>query len=240
MDCIIFCQHYIQEKQEMQQILLSYIDREENTEEYYQNLCTFIEKQFTKDKSELKIFLNLLTRIANYHFRSSDFFSKIEKIIFDLKEDIMKLMTNSEIFNLFQSNKRILLFLIENKIIIIDYYIYLKIYEKDNYLAYFYPEISDYSKNNKSEQLKLSSDKIKPIINTNIEDFKLKRKIGENDAYICQLIRNDDIDSFISYFNKNNIYINSYIENSVFDTNYYIFQTKSESICCICISSSVM
>lgn len=207
MDCITFCQHYIQEKQEMQQILLSYIDREENTEEYYQNLCTFIEeKQFTKDKSELKIFLNLLTRIANYHFRSSDFFCKIEKIIFDLKEDIMKLMTNSEIFNLFQSNKRILLFLIENKIIIIDYYIYLKIYEKDNYLAYFYPEISDYSKNNKSEQLKLSSDKIKPIINTNIEDFKLKRKIGENDAYICQLIRNDDIDNFISYFKKQHLY----------------------------------
>ena len=118
----------------------------------------------------------------------------------------MKLMTNSEIFNLFQSNKRILLFLIENKIIIIDYYIYLKIYEKDNYLAYFYPEISDYSKNNKSEQLKLSSDKIKPIINTNIEDFKLKRKIGENDAYICQLIRNDDIDNFISYFKKQHLY----------------------------------
>lgn len=34
MDCITFCQHYIQEKQEMQQILLNYFDDEDNIEEY--------------------------------------------------------------------------------------------------------------------------------------------------------------------------------------------------------------
>ena len=230
MDCISFTQHYIQEKQEMQQTLLNYIDNEENVEEYYSNLLTFIKvKQITEDKSELKIFLNLLIRIANFHYRSSDFFNKIEKILYDFKEDIMKHLTNSEIFNLFQSNKRILLFLFENKIIIFDHYIYLKIYEEDEYLSYFYPEISDYNKNNKSEGLKLSSDTMKPLIeliSSNIEEFNSKRKIGENDTYICQLIRNDDIDGFISYFNKNNISINSDIQNSIFDTNHFMSHFK--------------
>ena len=114
MDCITFCQHKIPEKQEMQQILLNYIDDEDNIEEYYQNLCFYIkEKHFVEDKSELKIFLNLLTRNSNYHFRKSDFFNKIVKIILDFKEDILEQMTNSVIFNIYQSNKRILLFLFE-------------------------------------------------------------------------------------------------------------------------------
>ena len=228
MSSITFDQHYIQDKKEMQQLLLNYIDGEENLEEYYQNLYTYIkEKQFSNSKSELKIFLNLLTKIANFHYRSTDFFNKIEKIIFIFKEDILKYLTNSEIFNLFQSNKRILLFLFESNILILDYYIFLKIYEDDDYLCYFYPEISAYSIKNKLEKLKLISSKMKPLfelINSNLDDFKNKRKIGENDTYICQIIRNDDIDHFISYLNKNNISLVDHIPNSIHETNHFIYQ----------------
>ena len=53
-------------------------------------------------------------------------------------------------------------------------------YEKANYLDYFYPEIKGFNK--KIIYKKLPS------------DFENKRKIGENDDNICQIIRNDSIE----------------------------------------------
>ena len=37
------------------------------------------------------------------------------------------------------------------------------------------------------------------------ENFYELRKIGENESYICKLIREDSVKEFIVYMNKNNI-----------------------------------
>ena len=41
------------------------------------------------------------------------------------------------------------------------------------------------------------------------ENFQEKRKAGENDELICYLIRNDLLDDFIIYVNKNSFSIDS-------------------------------
>ena len=73
---------YIQEKKDIQNNLLRYIDDEGNIEENYRNLITKIQIQkISENISETQIFFKLLVKIADYHFRAKDFFSKIEKII---------------------------------------------------------------------------------------------------------------------------------------------------------------
>lgn len=67
--------------------------------------------------------LNLIAQIANNHYRYNNFIHKIEKLILFLKQDIKRNYSNSDIFDIFKYNKRILLFLIEQKILIFDEYV---------------------------------------------------------------------------------------------------------------------
>ncbi len=65
-----------------------------------------------------------------------------------MKQDLQKYFTNSEIFEIFKNNKRILLFLIEGRVIIIDEYIVSRItsyeFDRKNYREYFLPEIKPF------------------------------------------------------------------------------------------------
>ena len=47
----------------------------------------------------------------------------------------------------------------------------------------------------------------------------MKRKNGVNDHYICKLIREDSVEDFISYVNKNNILLDGQIPCSIFETS---------------------
>ena len=88
-----------------------FLEKEENLEENLQNFQKIInEVKIEDDKHQLKIVLNILSKISNSHYRSSNFISKIEKILQLFKESLSKNFTNSEIFNIFKNNKRILLF----------------------------------------------------------------------------------------------------------------------------------
>ena len=60
------------------------------------------------------------------------------------------------------------------------------------------------------------------------EDFYEKRKIGENDEKICQLIQKDSIKDFIVHVHKNSNNLNSSINPSIYETN--IFLLKNEGI----------
>ena len=65
-----------------------------------------------EDKHELRLFLRLINEISNNHQRSSNLINKIEKILDQIQKDIKKYFTNSQIFELFKENLRILLFLV--------------------------------------------------------------------------------------------------------------------------------
>lgn len=109
---------YIEKKKYIQKAVLNFIDCNENNEESYDNLSFFIKEQYDQEnRCELKIVLHFILEIANNYYRNSAFFNKIDQIIIALKNQIMHLFSNYEIFSIFKGNKRILLLLFKEKII---------------------------------------------------------------------------------------------------------------------------
>ena len=188
-------------------------------EERYQNLIQVIKDQKIKeDKYDLIILLNIIVKISNNINRHSTFFNRIAKILLELKETIKQTFTNHELFNLFKSNKVLLLFLFKEEMIKIDYFIINIIqsekYKKKNYPSYFAPEIAGDDKNQVSDEL----------FNKDPELFEEYRKNGENTDEIAVLIRKDLIDEFITYVSQKEYPLNSKIEDSLFETNSYLLK----------------
>lgn len=65
-----------------------------------------------------------------------------------------------------------------------------------------------------------------------IEDSKREEKflIGENDSYICELIRNDSVQEFIKYVNQSNISLFSEIKYSMYETNAFLMKHATSLI----------
>ena len=206
----------------IQKNLLDLIDEENEIEECYQNILHLFEDYKIKDDQCFLIsILLLISKISDNHNRSINFFEKIMKIILYFKEPIKNNISNLQIFNIFKENKRLLLSLIEEKIIFLDENIISKIsstnYQNMGYSKYFSPEIKIYEKK-ESEKTE------------NFDDFNKKRKIGENDRYFLQLIQKDLIEEFIIFVNKNDYSLKSTINPSIFETNLFLIGRKTSLI----------
>lgn len=115
---------YLEKKKMIQDSIHEYIIEEERTEEIYQNIeQNFEEQQIQKSKQDLQELLHLISEISNNHNRKNNFLSKILKIILHFTEEISNYFSNTEIFNIFKNNKKILLFLFEEGLIKPDSYI---------------------------------------------------------------------------------------------------------------------
>ena len=197
------------------QILQLINDNDAEQETFTKLITLFEDSKISENKHELESVLYLLLKIANNYHRSANFFLKIDQILLFFKNEILKYYTNEEIYHFFKRNKRILLFLIENKILILDASIGDRMADQSDYLNYFMPQL-------------------KPIVPISFKDefllyvkelagnFGDKQKAGENDSLICELIRKDSIDDFIIYIHKNNISLNSEIKPSIFETNQFL------------------
>lgn len=62
------------------------------------------------------------------------------------------------------------------------------------------------------------------------DDFYEKRKIGENDNEICEIIRKDSIEEFITYVKKTNYSLSSRIKPSIYETNVSLLYSKPNLI----------
>ena len=198
---------------------ISFLDESGDAEENYGNLITsFKNHTISKDQIEFKSFLHFVSKIANNHYRTNKFLDKIMQIINFFSSEIKDFFSNSEIFQIFKSNKLILLFLFESKILTLDYSILKQIregkYANYNYHKYFAPEIKPI---NRSQKFDYNS------IDITAEYLK-NRKIGENEDYICKLIREDLIEEFIVYVNKHNYLLDSKIKESIFETNLFLLK----------------
>ena len=200
---------YLTTMYNMQEAILSYLDG--NEEDGFEKVKNQINQQNINDKDHGLIeILHLLVTIANNHYRTPNFFTKIEQILLFYKEKIEK-FPNYRLFNIFKSNKRLLLFLFNEKMITIDdniFYYIDSFQDKNIFFDYFLPEIISF-KNMKTDV-------------KNIELFKEKRKIGENDSKICEIIRKDSIHEFVTYINQTNLSIDQPIKHSIFETNYLL------------------
>ena len=210
-------QSYIKKQTDLQASLLEYIEGEMNLEEKFQNFSYLISfNEILKDRNEFIETIQLLVAISCNHHRSPTFFEKIENFLLSIKDEIHQHLTNQEIFKIFNKNKRILLFLVEQKILdpnSIKFDVKIDPEKKVDLLLYMYPEFKKLSKNKSI---------YKAVKKFDSQYFQEKRKIGENEQYICQLIRDDMIDEFISHVNQNEIDLSMTIGPSIFETNSFL------------------
>lgn len=211
-------QKYLEAMKNIQNNLLDFINNDE-AEENYQNLISiFTDQKIQEDGDQLKSVLYLICKVSENIYRPPKFFSKIERILLFLKESIKRSFSNSEIFDIFKKQKRILLFLFKEKILIMNQHIYSQIISnklmRKNYHKYLLPEILPFL--NK----KTSISKEIP------EKFEERRIIGENHNYICEIIRKDLIGDFIIYVEKESIVLDSLIETSIYETNPFLLNKK--------------
>ena len=97
-----------------------------------------------------------------------------------------------------------------------------------HYIVYFLPEIKRFI--NKQEAKMISRELSKQNIKEN-SIFNEKRKIGENDNYICELIRKDLVDEFIIFINQRNLSITkTKIKASPFETNLLLIKNEPSLI----------
>lgn len=109
-------QNFIDKMKNIHAELLEYIKRQDNDDEkYFEKLKYF-------NQHELRLFLRSLSQIANDYQRNPHFFEKIEKILKLIKNEVTNNYSNTELINIFLDNKRIILFLINENIINVDYY----------------------------------------------------------------------------------------------------------------------
>lgn len=202
-------QAYIAKMKSIQGALLELLDNSEYSESDLQQFTKMITDQNVQDEM-LKDFLHLLSKMSADHQRSPYLIKKVEYILAFLKKEIISKFSNTSLFNIFKKNKRILLFLIKEKLIKIDEYVHGFMSDHNDYIDYFAPELISYMSNEaKNEE----------------EDdlFEENRRIGENHNYICKLIRDDSAKEFISHVNTANLPIKkAKIQQSCFETNWFL------------------
>lgn len=192
-------QRCIDEKKHFYDVLLNFIVDEEYDKAKFDKLCKLlVEQHIQKNKTEFIHFLKTVLCIADNHHRQPSFFNNIEQILIYIKDELKQTLSNDEIYIFFQSNKQIVLILFKEKIIIPTINIWYQINTLTQpYLSlfsdFYIPELGQFmekGENNKIEKW---------------TDYDKKRLVGENDSYICELIRNDSAIEFISYVNRSKI-----------------------------------
>ena len=226
----------------IQKLLLDFLEDESNSEENYEILIKNIaDQKIIDDKYEFKSLLYLINNIGKNHQRVCNFICKIEQILSNFKIEILNYFSNSEIFKIFEDNKRVLLFLIQEKIINIDGNIVNQITKMEfidkKYPQYFGPEIQPFlteeftsgilKTRNDPMSFYLTNKWIREALEEVQSDFYDKRKQGENDNYLCELIRLNKTKEFIVYVNKNNISLQNCIPISIFETNSFLLNNKT-------------
>lgn len=226
---------YIDDKKLLYDAILDIFDTSEDylDQNKIQALKRIIDNKKPEENiEEMKEFLQIIKNIADNYHREGNFIQNVITILQYFDEKIKQTLTNDEIFDLFQDNKIVLLYLFKNKMITISDEIYLNILNKidlngTKYRHFFYPEIKEYIGDEKINDIKNELLAIDPNI---FDNFEEKREKGENASYICSLIQEDKVEEFISYVNQTNISLNSQIPASLFETNSFLISKKQTLI----------
>ena len=112
---------YMHSRELVESSLMEFLKNSDDLEENYENLIRiFNDYKIDENSQDLKDVLNIIISFSNNYPRNLLFFSKIEKIILFFKPKIMKFWSNIEKFHIFRTNKRILLFALNEKIVTLD------------------------------------------------------------------------------------------------------------------------
>lgn len=212
-------QSFIQKMKSFEEKFLEFVEDESIGETEFNSEIE--DSDIKSNINELDEMLHMISKIAKNHFRNPQFLQKISQILLYLKEDIHQNYTNFEIFRLFQNNKPILLFLLQQQILIPDQHISRVFntdkYVKRNYPIYFFKEFQSFYTNKRQKQI--GSELKSREDYQNDEKFEQNRLKGENESYLCSLIRDDMVEDFIIYQNRANFSLKSSIVPSIFESN---------------------
>ena len=216
---------FIRNKLETYSSIIDFIDSSENTD-IKSFIKNFNNQDIFKNQKETISLLHSLSKIAENHHRLPYFLDKLGKIIQYLIQKIRSDISDFKIYQIFKNNKFILLFLLEQKIIQADEKIITDIMitnDKNDfkYSHYLYSGIKSFIN---EDQKKMIESEIEPKYDGDITNFEKKCRIGENDSYLCSLIRQDSVEEFIAYINRNNTSLSSRIPPSIFETNLFLMQ----------------
>ena len=231
-------QDYLNQKKEYYKHLLDFID---GLNVSFQNLKNLLEN-YIENPSEFQSFLHLLLTISQNHHRNPDFYLRIKQILLLVKDKIKHSFTNAEIFDFFKNDKQILLFLLEEKILVqdenINKYLLAKWLRNNTHLRHFFITELQSTVNQKVVEEEedydddfdgfydYEDDDLLKISEEQSINYDEKRHIGENDTKICELIRKDLIEEFTSFVTENKVQISSEINHSIFETNPLLIDNK--------------
>ncbi|KAK8847967.1 hypothetical protein M9Y10_019018 [Tritrichomonas musculus] len=203
----------------VQKYFLVYLDKDTNIRSNFQNLYYSIKFQkILVDEHKMREFLYLVSEISSNHYRTPSFFSKIEEILKKISKEITKIISSEDIFNIFCNNYRILLFLFKEKIIQPNINLItrlLNINDSEEIRKCFNIKNNPKLSREKNDEISINE----AVITSEIP------KYGENNDEICQIIRNDSIDDFLS----KKVNINLTFEPSIYETNEFL-KDKTPSI----------
>ena len=215
-----YIDRYIDIMRNIQDEILKAFDPKKDSESLKDDLIYNLSKfNILNNNDVFRSFLHLLSKIYENRHQFQDNLKIIESIIIHYKKYILDIFQNCEIFTIFKNDNRLLLFLINSEILKIDKFV-INAMKNEKYSSFFFPEIKDF--------LKISQkSKIEAMMT---DDFLEKRQIGENHSYICQLIRNDSIDQFITHISQTNLPLSYEIEDSIFETNSFLIGIRPNLI----------
>ena len=105
-------------KKRIYNLIIEFFDNEDDEKQPYFNLINkFKIFQIKMTKEDFKEILFMIIFISRHHHRSPNFFGKIQNILIYFSKFMKKNFTNMEIFTLFSTEKRILLFLIKKNLL---------------------------------------------------------------------------------------------------------------------------
>lgn len=212
-----------QKKKEIYSHILNFIDNIHNSNDDFQVLANiFTKNNISQNQEELINIFSCIISIIKNHRRHPCFFKNICNIILYFSTDIPKIFSKETLFEQFKDIPQVLTFLLQNKILIFDQDIFHKRFENSNskdhqYKITLYPGYRDFlRKKSKRKAIENTISKIDPNLLSTIDE---KVQIGENDSYICTIIRQDAIQDFVCYINLTNKPFNSFIPFSLFESN---------------------
>ena len=223
----MFTEEYSSKMKTFQDTLIEFLQEEDSSESDLSNIIRLLDKlRIRKDQGDFKLILHMLLKLSDVSTSDTSIIPKIEQILIKLKKDIKHFFSNDEIFIIFQKNKRILYILIKNKILAVNKFIANRMINNDwfknrKYPQFFFPEIRPF----------ISEKEVDEISGQIPENFEEKREIGENDNFICKIIRNDSLQKFKSLQKSNKIEsLDISVEQSIFETHLLLLKNETTLI----------
>ncbi|KAK8896930.1 hypothetical protein M9Y10_014856 [Tritrichomonas musculus] len=225
-------EEFVEKKKELYSTLLDFIETSDDFENELSTLIQVFEKQeILQDRVETLNLFNLISTLEENHYRTVAFYEKFEQLFNYIIKEKQFSISNSDLFQIYKNNKRMLLLLLEKNFLIPDELILAQIFQMNDlnrypYPVYLYSGIKPYLNESQRKEIEREINNY----HFKIDDFIKKCQKGENDLYVCELIRQDSIEEFISYVTQTNFPLSTKIKKSIFETHNFLMAKKPSLI----------